>query len=100
MAKAADAFQQVLAGVDFADAKVPVLSNVDPTPATDANTLKDRLSRQLTGQVRWREISLRLPEEGIQQAVEVGPGKVLKGLVERTCEVPVTTVNGAADIPG
>lgn len=86
MAEAAQEFESVLAAVDFADAKVPVMSNVDPEPATSASTLKERLISQMTGSVRWREISLSLPEHEIETVVEVGPGKVLTGLIKRTCK--------------
>lgn len=85
MADAAAEFQTELDAIAFHAAQVPVLSNVDPTPSTDAAELKARLARQITGTVRWREISLRLPEEGIDRVVEVGPGKVLTGIIKRTC---------------
>ncbi|MEO0540535.1 MAG: ACP S-malonyltransferase [Cyanobacteria bacterium P01_A01_bin.105] len=86
MADAAKDFDAVLAGVEFKPAQVPVLSNVDPTPSTDGETLKQRLTAQMTGSVRWREISLSLPGHGIATVVEVGPGKVLTGLIKRTCK--------------
>ncbi len=86
MATAATEFSKLLAPITFYDAKIPVLSNVSPLPATDGAELKSRLDRQITGSVRWREISLQLPELGITQAIEVGPGKVLGGLIKRTCE--------------
>ncbi|PSB21656.1 [acyl-carrier-protein] S-malonyltransferase [Phormidesmis priestleyi ULC007] len=85
MADAATQFKPVLDSVPFAAAQVPVLSNVDPTPSTDPAVLKDRLDRQMTGAVRWREISLQLPQEGVKRVVEVGPGKVLTGIIKRTC---------------
>ena len=85
MADAAAAFESILTEVDFSDAKVPVMSNVDPVPETDAKVLKARLSEQMTGAVRWREISLGLPEHEIEMAVEIGPGKVLTGLIKKTC---------------
>lgn len=85
MADAAAAFQQVLDPVSFATAQMPVLSNVDPTPATDGVVLKQRLVQQMTGSVRWREITLALPDLGIDTVVEVGPGNVLTGLTKRTC---------------
>ncbi|NJP10424.1 MAG: ACP S-malonyltransferase [Leptolyngbyaceae cyanobacterium RU_5_1] len=84
MADAAAEFQTVLDTVPFQSAQIPVLSNVDPTPTTDADLLKQRLSQQMTGSVRWREISLQLPIEGIERVVEIGPGKVLTGLIKRT----------------
>uniref|UniRef100_UPI00286DDE0F ACP S-malonyltransferase n=1 Tax=Chamaesiphon sp. VAR_69_metabat_338 TaxID=2964704 RepID=UPI00286DDE0F len=86
MAAAAAEFGKFLAPVKFQDAKMPVLSNVAPIPTTDASKLKAQLDSQITGAVRWREISLQLPELGIEQAIEVGPGKVLGGLIKRTCD--------------
>ena len=85
MAPAAHEFDQILADLPFKDATIPVMSNVDPTPSTDGDTLKRRLMQQMTGSVRWREISLSLPEQDIETVVEVGPGKVLAGLIKRTC---------------
>jgi [acyl-carrier-protein] S-malonyltransferase len=86
MATAATEFGKLLAPIVFHDAKIPVLSNVAPIAATSGSELKERIDKQITGSVRWREISLQLPELGIQQAIEVGPGKVLGGLIKRTCE--------------
>jgi [acyl-carrier-protein] S-malonyltransferase len=100
MADAANDFKQVLESVDFADAKVPVLSNVEPTPASDAATLKDRLVRQMTGSVRWREISLNLPEQGIEKVIEIGPGKVLTGLIKRTApDLALENISSVAELP-
>lgn len=100
MAGAAAEFQQVLDAAEFKTAQVPVLSNVEPTPSTDAATLKDRLVRQMTGSVRWREISLQLPEEGIERVIEIGPGKVLTGLIKRTCpNLTLENVSSLAELP-
>jgi [acyl-carrier-protein] S-malonyltransferase len=97
MAPAAEEFQQILETVTFADAKVPVLSNVEPVPATGAAILKERLTRQMTGSVRWREIMLQLPVQGIDRVVEIGPGKVLTGLIKRTCpDLSLENVSTAA----
>ncbi|MEB3163954.1 MAG: ACP S-malonyltransferase [Prochlorothrix sp.] len=86
MAEASSQFQTILAATPFAPAQFPILSNVDPDPTTDAETLKQRLSQQMTGSVRWRETSLKLAELGVTAVVEVGPGKVLTGLIKRTCD--------------
>ena len=85
MVPAANEFDQILTDLPFKTATMPVLSNVDPIPSTDGETLKQRLMRQMTGSVRWREISLSLPEQDVDTVVEVGPGKVLAGLIKRTC---------------
>lgn len=84
MAAAQAQFQEVLESVSFKQAQVPVLSNVEPIPTVDAAVLKERLSRQMTSSVRWREICERLPSEGIERVVEIGPGTVLTGLIKRT----------------
>jgi [acyl-carrier-protein] S-malonyltransferase len=99
MATAATEFGKLLAPIDFHDAKIPVLSNVAPVPTTDARKLKAQLDSQITGAVRWREISLQLPELGIERAIEVGPGKVLGGLIKRTCEsISVAQVSCISDL--
>lgn len=84
MAAAASEFQQVLETVIFNTATIPVLSNVEPVPTVDAAILKDRLTSQMTGGVRWRETVQRFVEAGVQQVVEIGPGNVLTGLIKRT----------------
>lgn len=100
MAPAAAEFQKELDAIAFHSAQIPVLSNVDPAPTTDAAELKSRLSRQMTGTVRWREISLRLPEEGIERVVEVGPGKVLTGIIKRTCpNLTLENIGSVAELP-
>jgi [acyl-carrier-protein] S-malonyltransferase len=99
MAPAAAEFSQLLAPVVLNDTQIPVLANVDPTPATSGAQLKSRLDRQMTGSVRWREISLQLPALGIERAIEVGPGKVLSGLISRTCEgIEVAKIGTRAEL--
>ena len=99
MATAATEFGKLLAPIAFHDANIPVMSNVTPIPTTDGAELKSRLDRQITGSVRWREISLQLPELGITQAIEVGPGRVLGGLIKRTCEgVSVVCMGTRSDL--
>jgi [acyl-carrier-protein] S-malonyltransferase len=100
MAAAATEYQEVLASVEFHNAKVPVLSNVDPTPSIDADELKQRLIQQMTGSVRWREISEALPVNGIERVVEIGPGNVLTGLIKRTCgNIALENIRSAAELP-
>ena len=101
MATAATEFQEILASVEFQQAFVPVLSNVEPVPSVDADVLKQRLMKQITSPVRWREISLALPTNGIERVVEIGPSKVLTGLIKRICSnLILENVSGVADLPG
>ena len=100
MATAAIQFQELLESVQFQTAQVPVLSNTEPIPTTDAALLKARLSRQMTGSVRWRETSLRLVQESIERVVEIGPGMVLTGLIRRTCpELVLENISSVEELP-
>jgi [acyl-carrier-protein] S-malonyltransferase len=85
MADAAAKFAEALAQVEFNDAQIPVISNVDPSEATSSGqTLRDRAIKQMTSPVRWREICSYLAEHNFERAIEVGPGKVLTGLIKRS----------------
>ena len=100
MAEAAAEFQEVLESVPFSNAQFPVLSNVEPVPAVEAAVLKNRLQRQMTGSVRWRELSMQLPLEGIERVVEIGPGKVLTGLIKRICpDLVLENIGTLAELP-
>jgi [acyl-carrier-protein] S-malonyltransferase len=99
MAAAAAEFQNILETVEFQSATVPVMSNVEPVPAIDAQILKQRITQQMTGSVRWREISLQLPANSIEQVIEIGPGNVLTGLIKRTTpDLSLKNVRNAAEL--
>ncbi len=99
MAEAANAFAGELEQIPFTDARVPVLSNTDPTPTTDAALLKQRLLQQMTTGVRWRETMERMASDGVTTAVEVGPGAVLSGLIKRSCPgIGTAQIAGTADL--
>lgn len=85
MKQTAAEFKKHLESVDFVTAKIPIISNVEPSPTTEAEEISQRLLQQMTGSVRWRETMLKFPELGIDRVVEIGPGKVLTGLLKRTC---------------
>ncbi|MGL5796432.1 MAG: ACP S-malonyltransferase, partial [Waterburya sp.] len=85
MQSASEQFLTILDSVSFADAKIPVISNVEPIAATSQEELKRRLAQQMTGSVRWREIMLQFSQSNITNVIEVGPGKALCGLIKRTC---------------
>jgi [acyl-carrier-protein] S-malonyltransferase len=54
----------------------------------------------MTGGVRWREIALALPENGIERVVEIGPGNVLTGLIKRTCsDLVLENIRNLAELP-
>lgn len=83
MAPAADAFAELLAGTDFSEASVAVYQNTDPTPATDPDVIRERLTTQITSPVRWVETMQALVKDGPVTLIESGPGSVLSGLSKR-----------------
>ena len=83
MRPARDRMAELLAATRFSDVAIPVVTNVDAAPVTEAGKLRDSLVRQIDSPVRWVESVRLLAREGVQQAVEIGPGNVLAGLVRR-----------------
>jgi [acyl-carrier-protein] S-malonyltransferase len=69
--------------VSFRDPEFPVVSNVTAQPVTDAATARRNLVVQLTAPVRWSESVQRIAEVGVRDFVELGPGKVLTGMLRR-----------------
>lgn len=83
MAPAAERLRAELDKVTVSTLRIPVVSNVEAAPNQDAGRVGELLYRQVTGSVRWEESVRRLAVDGVAQAYEVGPGKVLAGLCKR-----------------
>ncbi len=84
MRPAREGLAPLLASTAFANARVPVVVNIDARPASAGDALRDALRRQIDGPVRWVESVRWLYDEmGVRRFVEVGPGNVLSGLVKR-----------------
>ena len=99
MAPAATRLEQQMARVQFSDPRVPVVTNVEATANTQGARISDLLVRQVTAPVRWEESVQELGRMGVDRAVEVGPGKVLAGLVRRICKsIEVEGAETAAQI--
>ena len=69
---------------DFSAPICPIYQDVDAKPHTDPAEIKENLIKQLTAPVRWSQIMANMVNDGMTEAVEVGPGKVLRGLIGRT----------------
>ena len=99
MQDAANRFAGELDQVAFQDARVPILSNSDPSPSRSGEELKQRLKQQMTSGVRWRETMQRFQDADIQTLVEIGPGNVLSGLAKRSMTgITLAQIAGAADL--
>jgi len=99
MAPAAARLERALRAVPIRDLRVPVVTNVDADLLIEGAGVMDVLVRQVTAPVRWEEVVTRLVKEGAGTFVEVGPGKVLSGLIRRIApEVRVLNVEDRASL--
>ncbi len=83
MQDAADAMAEKLSGITINTPACPVWSNARAVTLTEAADIRDALVEQLVSPVRWTETVQQLSKQGVNQAIEMGPGKVLAGLVRR-----------------
>lgn len=77
-------FAADLEAARFQDPVIPVIANATAAPVSTGQQAREALTRQLAGRVRWRETMARLAADGIGSALEVGPGRVLSGLIARS----------------
>jgi len=83
MEPAQDRLSPDLAALNFRDPQVPVIANIDSEPKTTAAASRDALLRQVTDAVQWSPSMQKLVQLGVKLFVEVGPGKVLCGLMRQ-----------------
>ena len=83
MAPAVERLRAALDEMPITDTSMPVYSNVDAAPHQSADEMRDLLSRQVIGTVRWEDSMRYLLQKGFAQFYEVGPGRVLRGLLRR-----------------
>lgn len=99
MAPAAEAMREALGDVSLAPPLVPIVANVTAEPVREPERIRSLLVEQVTAMVRWRESVLRMKQEGVEQLVELGAGKVLSGLTRRIDrELSAVSVNEPDDI--
>ncbi|MBO1254961.1 ACP S-malonyltransferase [Alteromonas sp. 5E99-2] len=83
MKPAAAKLEDVLNDISFSPSEISIVNNVDVSIESDSAAIKDALVRQLYCPVQWTRSVEQLIEKGVTQFVEVGPGKVLSGLIKR-----------------
>ena len=85
---------EALAGVALQKPEIPVVSNVDAAVHSDPDEIRDLLVRQVVSPVLWEDSVRKMLAEGVDQFYEIGPGKVLKGLLKRIDrKIECVTVN-------
>lgn len=83
MAPAVGKLEEVLASVEVVKPRIPVVSNVDAKAHSDPAVIKDILTKQVTAPVQWETIMKDLVAAGYESGYELGPGKVLSGIMKR-----------------
>jgi len=92
MQPAADGLSEIIATIDFQDPAVPIIANVTAQPLTTAEQVKTELLSQLCNGVQWQRSIEYIVDEGVSTFIEIGPGKVLSGLIKRINK-NATTIN-------
>ena len=83
MQPAVDGMTQILSKVTFNDPSVPIIANVTALPLTSGSQIKDELLEQLCNGVQWQRSVEYMIQKGVGRFIEIGPGKVLTGLIKR-----------------
>ena len=99
MNNATKVMRKEIANLNFDDSKNILISNVTADEIRDKDHLKKLLIDQIESRVRWRESVINMIKNGVNQFIEIGPGKVLSGLVKRIdSDVKINTINTESDI--
>ena len=99
MNKATEVMSKELQILDFKKSKNILISNVTAEEISDIDDLRSLLISQIEKRVRWRESILYMINNGVKQFIEIGPGKVLSGLVKRiNKDVKISSINSQSDI--
>ena len=99
MKSAAESMREKINNTNFIDPKFNIISNVKALPETDAKNIKNLLIDQIFKTVKWRESIIYISNKGVSNFIEIGPGKVLNGMVKRTLtNVKSFSINSIADI--
>jgi len=101
MNKATSIMSDELNKLEFIDGNIKLISNVTANEISNTVELKDLLIKQIENRVRWRESVVNMINSDVNHFIEIGPGKVLSGLVKRISkEVKIDTINNLRDIEG
>ena len=100
MESAQEGLKEALENTPIRDASIPVYANVTAQPVRDADGIRRLLLQQLTRPVRWEESVVAMAADGASTFVEIGPGKVLQGLVKRILpNVSLQGIDKYSDLP-
>ena len=101
MSKATGIMREELNKLSFSSSTNKLISNVTADEISDTIELKDLLIKQIENRVRWRESVINMINKDVNHFIEIGPGKVLSGLIKRISrEVKIDNINNQGDIEG
>ena len=101
MNKATNIMSNELNKLNFIEGENKLISNVTANEISNTSELKDLLVKQIENRVRWRESVINMINNDVDHFIEIGPGKVLSGLVKRISkELKIDTINNQGDIEG
>tara|TARA_B100000575_G_C23050950_1_gene604979 strand:+ start:213 stop:1154 length:942 start_codon:yes stop_codon:yes gene_type:complete len=99
MKPAADIMKDKIKNTKFINPYFEIVNNVTAKPETQSENIKDLLVKQIYSTVKWRDSILNMSKLGVKNFVEIGPGKVLTGMVKRTLkQVNCFSINSISDI--
>ncbi len=99
MKPAAEKMEQKINKTNFNDPSIKIVNNVTANPERNSDEIKKLLVKQIFSTVKWRQSILKMSEDGVKNFVEIGPGKVLTGMVKRTIkDVNCFSINSISDI--
>ena len=99
MSKATKIMEEQIKKIKFEDSSMKLISNVTAEEISHKEELKKLLVDQIENRVRWRESIINMIDNGVNHFIEIGPGKVLSGLVKRiNKDVKIDTINSESDI--
>jgi len=101
MSEATNIMREELNKLSFSSSANKLISNVTADEISDTTELKDLLIKQIENRVRWRESVINMINRNVNHFIEIGPGKVLSGLIKRiNREVKIDSINNQGDIEG
>ena len=99
MSKATEEMKKEFEKINFKESNNTLISNVTAKKVSNITDLKSLLINQIEKRVRWRETIINMITYGVDQFIEIGPGKVLSGLVKRINKnVKITSINNQSDV--
>ena len=100
MVPAGERLADVLAGITVNEMAFPIITNVEAAPNQDSGRVRDLLVQQVSAPVRWQETIASMVDLGVERYIEIGPGKVLSGLVKRIAKGSIVQNAGSVGALG